>query len=207
MRTAVLIVLCTMLASCTTSRETNPQRTATEQLLLSTAVDHAVENLRLDIAPGAKVFVDSSNFEGLDSRYAVGALRDLVLRLGGKLVSDRASSETVVEIRSGGLSADQSKTLVGIPAFDVPVPLAKEVSIPDISLFKKSQRQGVAKIAATSYRTADGKLQDSSGPLYGFSHSTDYVVMFLFSWSTNDLKPDEGRERALTVEGPDLRTP
>jgi hypothetical protein len=207
MRIATLTAICVLLASCTTSRETNPQRSATEQLLLSTAVDHAVENIRLDIAPGAKVFVDSTNFEGLDSRYAVGALRDRVLRLGGSLVADRGSSDTVVEIRSGSLSADHSKTLVGIPAFDVPIPLAKELSIPDISLFRKSQRQGVAKIAATSYRTADGKLQDSTGPQFGFSHSTDYVVMFLFSWNTSDLKPVEGRESTLTVEGPDLRTP
>ncbi|MGE5538851.1 MAG: DUF6655 family protein [Gemmatimonas sp.] len=205
MRIVLPALLCLLLAACTTARETNPQRTATEQLLLSTAVDHAVENIRLDIAPGAKVYVDSSNFEGLDSRYAVGAMRDRILRLGGHIVTERAASDTVVEIRSGALSADQSKTLLGIPAFDIPVPLAKELSIPDISLFKKSLRQGVAKLAATSYRTSDGSLLDSTGPQYGFSHSTDYVVLFLFSWSTNDLKPDEGDERTLTVERPELR--
>jgi hypothetical protein len=172
-------------------------------LLLSTAVDHAVENIRLDIAPGTKIFVDSSNFEGLDSRYAVGAIRDRVLRLGGRIVSERAASDSVIEIRSGALSADQSKTLLGIPAFDIPIPLAKEVSIPDISLFKKSLRQGVAKLAATIYRTSDGALIDSTGPQYGFSHSTDYVVLFLFSWSTDDLKPEEANQ-PLAVEGPDL---
>ncbi|HTI88199.1 MAG TPA: DUF6655 family protein [Alphaproteobacteria bacterium] len=203
MRVLTLIVFCLVLSACTTSRETNPQRTATEQLLLSTAVDHAVENIRLDIAPGAKVFVDSANFEGLDSRYAVGAIRDRILRLGGRIVSERAASDSVIEIRSGALSADQSKTLLGIPAFDVPIPLAKEVSIPDISLFKKSLRQGVAKLAATIYRTADGALIDSTGPQYGFSHSTDYVVLFLFSWSTDDLKPEEANQ-PLKVEGPDL---
>jgi hypothetical protein len=175
-------------------------------LLLSTAVDHAVENIRLDIEPGARVFVDAANFEGLDSRYAVGSIRDRVLRLGGRIVSERAASDSVIEIRSGALSADQSKTLLGVPAFDEPLPLANQgVSIPDISLFKKSLRQGVAKLAATIYRTSDGALIDSTGPQYGFSHSTDYVVMFLFSWSTNDLKPEEPGNKTLEVETPQLR--
>jgi hypothetical protein len=198
-----LIASCLVLGGCTSSRETNPQRTATEQLLLSTAVDHAVENIHLDIAPGTKIYVDSSNFEGLDSRYAVGALRDRILRVGGHIVSERAASDMVVEIRSGALSADQSKTLLGIPAFDIPIPLAKEISIPDISLFKKALRQGIAKFAATIYRTSDGALIDSTGPQYGFSHSTDYVVLFLFSWSTDDLKPEEAKQ-PLNVEAPEL---
>jgi hypothetical protein len=206
MRVVALIFVCLSLWSCTSARETNPQRTATEQLLLSTAVDHAVENIHLDIEPGTKVFVDSSNFEGLDSRYAVGAIRDRVLRLGGRIVSERAASDNVIEIRSGALSADQSKTLLGVPAFDIPLPLTTQgLSVPDISLFKKSLRQGIAKFAATIYRTTDGALIDSTGPQYGFSHSTDYVVLFLFSWSTNDLKPDDIRDRTLQVEAPELQ--
>jgi hypothetical protein len=205
MRVVALIALCLLLWSCTSARETNPQRTATEQLLLSTAVDHAVERIRLDIAPGARIYVDASNFEGLDSRYAIGAMRDRVLRLGGHIVSERAASDTVIEIRSGALSADQSKTLLGVPAFDIPIPAAP-LSIPDISLFKRSLRQGIAKLAATSYRSSDGSLIDSTGPQFGFSHSTDYVVLFLFSWSTDDLKPEDANARTLTVEGPELQT-
>ncbi len=75
MRTpAVLCLLVLAMAGCTTTRESNPPRTATEQLLISAAVDRAVAGLHLDIPKGARVYVDASNFEGYDSKYAVGSI-------------------------------------------------------------------------------------------------------------------------------------
>lgn len=193
-----------LVAGCSTERETNPQRTATEQLLISTAADHAVDQLKLNIKPGTKVFVDASNFDGTDAKYAIGLIRDHILRAGGDLVTDRATSDTVVEIRSGALSVDKSETLVGIPHFDIPVPLTGAVGIPEIALFKKSEQSGVAKFAATSYSTRTGEAKALTGPQYGISHNTDWVVLFIFSWSTNDLVPEQDREKALDFEAPDL---
>jgi len=182
-----------------------PQRSATEQLLISTAADHAVEEIDLQIPSGAKVFVDATNFEGIDSKYAIGALRDRILHLGGHLVSERILADTVVEIRSGALSVDQTQTLVGIPKFDVPIPLAGPLGFPEIALFKKSERRGVAKFAATSYGVKDGEGRGSTGPRYGFSHDTHWVLLFFFSWSSGDVLPEENKERALeNLEAPEL---
>lgn len=207
MRRSVFPLLLSVLvvAGCTSSRETIPQRSATEQLLISTAADHAVEEIKLDIPPGAKVFVDAANFDGIDSKYAVGALRDRILRLGGHLVSERVLADMVVELRSGALSVDQSQSLVGIPKFDVPIPLAGPLGFPEIALFKKSERRGVAKFAATAYGMKDGEGRGSTGPRYGFSHDTHWVLFFFFSWSSGDVLPEENKERALeNFEAPSL---
>jgi hypothetical protein len=201
-----ILALC-VCAGCSTTRQTDPQRTATEQLLISTAADHAVEDIKLDFAPGAKVFVDATNFEGTDSKYAIAAIRDRILKLGGRLVADRGQSDVVVEIRAGALSIDQSQTLVGIPGFDIPVPLAGPLGFPEIALYKKAQRRGVAKFAATSYGAKEGEGQDSSGPRYGFSHETHWVVFFFFSWTTDDLLTDEARERSRNVDKPKTDPP
>ena len=71
------------LAGCSTSRETEPARTATEQLLISTAVDRALDRMNLKIPEGTKIWVDAENFEGYDQKYAVGAIRDRLMREGG----------------------------------------------------------------------------------------------------------------------------
>jgi hypothetical protein len=147
-------------------------RTATEQLLVSTAVDHAVERLVLDFPAGSKVFVIASYFEGVDSRYAVGAIRDRLLRLGARLTDERRDSELIVEIRSGALSIDERRTIIGIPALAIPVPLAGTLQLPEIALFKRYHRRGVAKFAATVYRADGGALEMSRDP--ALRHIVDY---------------------------------
>jgi hypothetical protein len=165
-----LIAVATALAvsGCTTARESSPQRTATEQLLISTAADRAAERLALRVPSGARVFVDAANFEGIDSKYAIGAIRDHLLRTGMKLVADRGNADTVVEIRAGALSVDEKQLLVGIPQMNIPIPLAGSFSFPEIPLFKTRERKGVAKFAATAYGAAEGSLVGSSGPQYGY---------------------------------------
>lgn len=197
------IILALFLEGCTTTTETNPRRSATEELLISTAADHAADELTLKIPPGSKVFVDASNFEGLDSRYAIGAIRERILRQGGQLVDSKGAADMVVEIRSGALSVDKEETLVGIPHFQIPIPLSGGLGIPEIALFKKSERRGVAKFAATAHG-ANGGYDGATGPQFGISHDTDWVLLFFFSWSTDDLFPKETREKPLSIERPDL---
>lgn len=192
-----------LLGGCTTSRETNPARSATEQLLISTAADHAAARLSLQIPPQTKVYVDASNFEGTDSKYAIGAIRERIIKQGAQLVDSKGSADMVVEIRSGALSVDQSQTLVGLPHFQVPIPLAGGLGIPEIALFKKAERRGVAKFAATAYDTHDGKVE-TTGTQFGFSHDTDWVLLFFFSWSTDDLFPNDTREKPLEIDTPNL---
>ena len=193
-----------LLAGCTTTRETNPQRTATEQLLISTAADHAVDQLHLKIPPDAKVFVDTTNFEGLDAKYAIGAIRERILQEGARLVDTKGAADMVIEIRSGALSVDQEEVLVGIPHFDIPIPLTGPLGIPEIALFKKAERRGVAKFAATAYTTRGSAPNDATGPQYGFSHDTDWVLLFFVSWTTDDLLPRQDRERAIDIEAPNF---
>ena len=146
------------LGACSTERETSPPRTATEELLVSTAADRAAEHLDVAIPKGSKVFVDASNFEGTDSKYAIAAIRDHVARCGGYLVADRKDADMALEIRTGALSIDEKSLLVGIPRFDVPIPLAGNFKFPEIALFKRAQQKGVAKFAATGIDARTGQL-------------------------------------------------
>lgn len=182
-----LILATLALGACTTVRETSPERTATEQLLISTAVDRAVERMNLNIPEGTKVFLAGDQLEGPDGKYATAAMRDRLLRRGAHLVADRGKAAAVVEIRAGALSIDDRQLLVGTGGFNLPIPFAGQFAFPEIALYKEKERLGLAKLAAVGYSVPEGKLIDSSGPQFGYSHQDEKVLLFFFSWRSSDL--------------------
>ncbi len=184
---AVLLLLA--LCACSELRESQPGRTATEQLLFSAAVDRVCDQLALQIPAQSKVFVDAAYVEGTDSKYLVATLRDRILRHGGHLVAARNQADLVFEPRVGALSIDRKQTLVGIPSFPIPIPLAGDLNFPELALFKRDRQQGVVKLALTSYDARTGELHESMAPVYGFSQHNDWVVLLLFGWQSNDLMP------------------
>jgi hypothetical protein len=186
---AIVAATALLLAACSTARETEPPRTATEQLLISAAADRAADQMIARFPPGTKVFVDAQYFDGIDAKYTIGAIRDRLARAGAHLVTDRGTADLVVELRSGAQSIDQNSMLVGIPSFDVPIPLAGAFKFPEISLFKKAQQTGTAKIAMTGYEQKTGLYRFTVGPDYGYSHLTNWTVFLFISWTTNDLHP------------------
>lgn len=189
-RAPATVLLLLALCACSQLRESQPGRTAVEQLLFSAAVDRVCDKLALEVPADSKVFVDASYVEGTDSKYLVGTLRDRILRHGGRLVAARDQADLVFEPRVGALSIDRKETLVGVPGFPIPIPLAGALNFPDLALYKRDRRQGVVKLALTSYDAKTGALHSSHGPVYGFSHQTDWVVLLFIGWDDNDLMPD-----------------
>ena len=192
---AIAFVVLALVAGCTITRDTLPQRSATEQLMISAAADRAAAELTVKLKPDSKVFLDSTNFEGYDSKYAIGAITEQVLEHGARLMPERKDANVVVAIRSGALSINETNHLVGVPAISVPVPFAGTFTIPEMALFSRHQYQGVAKFAATAYDANTGEIIGTSGPRYGFSHRTHWVVLFLISWNSDDLIPKEQRDK------------
>ena len=179
------------LIGCTTERSSSPTRTATEQLLISTAADRAARNLALQMPRGKKLYIDTSNFDGTDGKYAISAIKAELLRRGGRLVLDRDQADAIVEVSSGALSIDESSAIVGIPEFSIPIPAAGNLTFPEIALFKKQERQGVAKFAAFGYDARTGALLAAAQPDYGYSHTTQWVAALFISWNTSDIIPED----------------
>lgn len=183
----LLVLAGTVLAGCTTVRESNPARTATEQLLISTAAERAARQLEFGVPPATRVYVDAANFDGTDAKYAVAAIREEVLREGLHLTNDRSSAEAVIEIRAGVLSIDQREFLVGIPEFDVPVPLTGDLGIPELALYKNDLRQGVAKFSSAAYETGNGRLIAVSAPPAQSAFEEETSLLFFITWRADNL--------------------
>ena len=184
-----------ILGACTTERSSVPLRTATEQLLISTAADRAASDLSLSIPKGTKVYIDRQYFQGYDDGYALNAIRTKFLREGLYLVDDRTQAQAIVTVSSGALSTDEKSLLIGIPA----LPVGTSVPVPEIALFKTAQDKGVAKFVATGYDAKTGKLIATTDPQYGFSHQTNHTILLFFSWESGDLVPPNVDQNSLSV--------
>jgi hypothetical protein len=176
-----------LLTACSSKRETEPPRSATEQLLFSAAADRAADKLAFVLDPGTRVFIDGTFVEGTDSKYLLSAIRDRILRKGGNVTDKKEDADLVVEPRIGAISVDGDRTLFGTPA--IPVPLVG-LQVPEVALFKRSHQQGVIKLAATAYNPKSGRLVQSLDPVYGFSNRKEWTALIFFSWGSNDLMPE-----------------
>jgi len=193
---------------CTTTNETNPQRSATEELLISGAADRAAAQLDLAIPRGTKVFIDPSKFDvsTIDGKYALGQIEDKLVRSGAKPVGERKDAEMVVQPRVGALSIDDDQFLIGIPKMNLPIPLAGTLSTPEVALYKKRTRSGIAKFAATAYGENENLASASTDPKYGLAHEREWTVLLFFSWKNSDVAP-ENKESGLTISSPSSPLP
>jgi hypothetical protein len=172
---------------CRTVRESTPPRTATEQLLLSTAANNALSNQRFEWLQGKKTFVEDKYFESYDKGHAVGAIRERLSANGALLVKTQDQADVVVEIRSGVLSMDNSETLVGLPAMALPIPLTgSPVQTPELALYKSKRSDSVANFALFAYERASGQYLRSVSPMLGRSNLRLYKVVFI-SWQKTDV--------------------
>lgn len=171
---------------CAKPHITDPARSATEQLLISTAADLAVEQLDLKSIAGRPTFVDATNVEGTDKAYLVGALSEAVNEQGAPLAAEQAKAEVVVAARTGALSVDRSETLFGLPDLLIPLPFGGTVKTPELALFKKVARRGFAKVGVHAFEQASGKHLLSIGPVTGRSHYHLWTIIGI-TWDVTNI--------------------
>lgn len=180
LRLLTVITATACLASgCATRRQTDPPRTATEQLLLSTAADRALQDTDLRQFAHKKVFLDSTYFESYDSKYVIGLIRDVLCSQGALLVTDVKQSEITIEARSGAHSTDDRTIFFGIPALGIPVPFSGTITTPELAFFKSQTQHSTSKFALLAYETQSREHVFSSGPMVGKAHNTYLNIIFV----------------------------
>jgi hypothetical protein len=180
-----------LLAGCGTFRETFPERSATEQFLISKAVDRAAEDLPTYWMDGKAIYLDATNLDCIDRPYVVQRLRDLVLSHGGRLVEDRESAEVALEVASGGLSMDKGHWLLGLPELPLPIPFADETLVfPEVPLFKLITYAGKSKLLVSAVNARDGTQARDLPLCLGKSHHRYLWLLFVGPFTLSDLHKD-----------------
>ncbi len=164
---------------CGTTRVTNSQRTATEQLLVSNAIDQSVSQFDFRVLANKPVFFDAHYLgASVDQGYVASSLRQHLLACGCLLTEDRSQATYVVEARSGAIGTDLHELLFGVPQMNLPSVLPGQPSlIPEIPLAKKTDQKGVAKIAVFAYNRRTGRPVWQSGVVQSDSTLKDTWVL------------------------------
>lgn len=183
----ILITVCCV--GCGTTKNT----IATEQLLLSDAVDGAVA--RADFTPlvHQKVYFDTQfmkNYKGVgfvNVEYVTSSLRQQMIAAGLLLQDNAETADFVVEGRIGALGADSHEVIYGVPATSVLNDAVNAVAavsqtpkvpgIPELALAKRSNQIAAAKIAFFAYERETRERVWQSGMLTGRSTAKDLWVL------------------------------
>ncbi len=166
-RSVFPVILMFLVCGCGTTRTSNTQRTATEQLLISDAIDRAVQEIDFSKLAGQSVFFDDRHlYKAVDDGYLISSLRQHLLASGCILKDNRDQAAYIIEPRAGAIGTDNDELLFGVPATNVPqLTLLSGLpsALPEIPIIKRHHQRGVAKIAVFAYRRETGEPAWQSG--------------------------------------------
>jgi len=159
-----------IIAALSTGCGTTTQKIATEQLLISDAVDQAIAEVDFGYLSGKDIFLDTKYLRSVkgtgyaNADYIISALREH-LSAAGCLVQDKQDeANIIVEPRVGALGTDGHEITYGIPQTSQFASAAAALTsapvmptIPEISFGKSNKQMGIAKITLFAYER-DSKL-------------------------------------------------
>lgn len=147
-------------AGCGTTRDYQ----ATEQLVLSDAVDRSVSTIDFRPLTGRKVYLDTSYLRAVkgpgfvNADYVTSALRQQIVAAGCLMQDAAKDADLIIETRIGTLGADDHRVTYGVPENNVITGAAAIIpsspalpALPEIALARREAREGAAKIAAFAY--------------------------------------------------------
>lgn len=145
---------------CGTTREYN----ATQQLVMSDAVDRSVSSMDFRPLTGRKVYLDTSYMRQVKSEsfvnaeYVTSALRQQIVGAGCLIQDASSDADIIIEARIGTLGADDHRVTFGVPENNslataaALIPGAPAIStIPEIAFARREAREAAAKVAAFAY--------------------------------------------------------
>lgn len=154
------MVACFLASGCGTTRD----HQATQQLLLSDAVDRSVSTIDFRPLSGKKVYLDTSYLRDIkgtmfvNADYVTSAMRQQIAAAGCLMQDSSKDADIIIEARIGTLGADDHRVTFGIPENNAissavtVLPNAPSVpQVPEIAVARRDAREGAAKIAAFAY--------------------------------------------------------
>jgi hypothetical protein len=180
------LALCAMVSGCAKSKMSTTARTATEQLLLSNAVDQSLTRVEFSSFAGSKVFFDDKYLDSVDKQYVVGSIRHRLMQSGATVVADAASADVVLEARSGALGTDSAETFYGLPEVVIP----GMVTIPELKLATRTNQTGTAKLGFVAYDAKAGNVLGSGGVSIAVADHNDWNVLGIGPFKSGSLKSE-----------------
>lgn len=163
----------TFVSGCATARQTNTARSAVEQLLISSAVDDALDKVDFRPFSGANVYLNEKYVDCQDKNYVIASVRHRLLSHGARLIDDAEKAEIVVEMRAGSVGTDMSESFLGTPEIVLP----GMMTIPEVKMLTNNKQTATAKIGLVAYDYRNKSVLGSGGMTTAVSNDSRWTIM------------------------------
>lgn len=180
---------CLLVALLTLGCGTTTKRVATEQLLVSNAIDEAVSKIDFSVLSGQRIFLDTTYLKAdksagfVNTNYVTSALRQQLTAGGCQIFDSAKQADIIVEPRVGAMGTDGHKVTYGIPKTGGLSAAASALSgspigaIPEISFAQSDAQSGIAKVVVFAYDQKTRQPVWQSGMAKAESNSTSTWVL------------------------------
>lgn len=138
-----------LLAGCATTKESDTARTGIEQLLISSAVDDALDKIDLSPIRGAKVHLEEKYLDCVDKNYVIVAMQERLFANGCVLAAKPEEADVIIHVTSGGVGTDRQEKYLGIS--EIPLPPPSPIMIPQVSILSRTRANGTAKLRIVAF--------------------------------------------------------
>ena len=159
-----LLVFATVsLVGCGTTKFSDTGRTATEQLLISSAMEDVVDEYDYSRLAGLKVHIKVAN-STTDSDYLKSLIRQQ-LAANGAFVRDAVDdADYVLEVAPGAVGTNRYELMYGIPETSIPaIGTMAATAIPEFALIKRTDQKAQVKLNMWAYNKTTGAIIWQSG--------------------------------------------
>ena len=138
-----------LLSGCATTKESDTARTGIEQLLVSSAVDQALDKIDLTPIRGAKVFLEEKYLDCVDKNYVIVSLEQRLLLNGSTLAAKAEDADVIMHVGSGSVGTDRQEKYLGLS--EIPLPPPSPIMIPQVTIFSRQRANGTAKLRIVAF--------------------------------------------------------
>lgn len=180
----ILLATC-LLSACAPTRDTSKSlRSATEQLLLSQAVERSLEEVTVPMLKDATVVLEVAGLTS-DQFYVRDALAaHLAGKVGAKIRNQQADAKYLVRVMVQALGTELDQSFFGMPQVEGGlIPIA----LPELPLYKFVRQVGYVRYALHVYDIATGQLALATPWFTKTAASRQYTVLFFFTFRTSTL--------------------
>lgn len=184
MRTIILsLILFLFVEGCTvTPYVTYTKKSSVEQLLVSKALDHALQGVFFQ-TEGVRVYIDVASLTWDEDDYIRKAVLHWFLKKGALLTSYEKEADYVASVLVKCAGTGGKQMSIGLPA--VPVPLVPGITTPQLNVFSALNQDGYAELEIILYDVKAGS-KETTPPMIGKSYHHDYSILFI-SFTRKDI--------------------
>ena len=159
----VLVFATASLVGCGTTKFSDTGRTATEQLLISSAMEDVVDEYDYSRLAGLKVHIKIAN-STTDSDYLKSLIRQQLAANGAFVRDALDDADYVLEVAPGTVGTNRYELMYGIPETSIPaIGTLAATSIPEFALVKRTDQKAQVKLNMWAYNKTTGAIVWQSG--------------------------------------------